>query len=319
MEYFFPDSIRGVIKALIYTFRDIHVKNFDNGPKEVTGDSPRPHKPWAKDIRVPIKFGPRDKIYDTRIEDRYGDGQKYYIILPTCALELTGLVYAPDRQNNINALRYFYDNQSDISQLNKYFEDEMPLSFNMNFTLNFRTDNLSHFTQITEQVLYNFRPNMVIQVKEFSFLNLERDLNVILNNVNQSFSQEITEEQQRTIEFSFDLSVHGFIYSPIELEALIKEIKTSAYFIQPDDTIDLNGTGWLSRTSPKPQDDYGLTPWEAQTGNQSDDSTFRTINDGSEGNQAEVQITQNSTYYGNGPQLVGINREVLMYSRLPVH
>ena len=28
MEYFFPDSIRGVIKALIYTFRDIHVKNF---------------------------------------------------------------------------------------------------------------------------------------------------------------------------------------------------------------------------------------------------------------------------------------------------
>ena len=302
MDYFFPDTTRGVIKALMYQFSDIHVKNFDAGAKTVTGSDPRPHKPWAKDIRVPIKFGTRDKTYDTRVEDRYGNGEKYYIILPSCALELTGVNYAPNRQNNINQLRHFYDNESDLNTIDSYFEDEMPLAFDFTFRLSFKTDNLNHYSQINEQILYNFRPNMVIAVKEFSFINLERDLNVQLNGTGLNFSSELAEDANKSIEFSYDLTVHGFIYSPIKSETLVKEIQTSIHFIKPDQTIQLDGDGWLSRPVPKPQDSNGLTPYEAVSGNQSDDNSFIRHNAAS-GSQVDIQITQKSTYYGYGPKL----------------
>ena len=68
-------------------------------------------------------------------------------------------------------------------------------------------------------------------VKEFSFLNIERDLKIVFaGDVSPDFGDSYERETDRMIEVSLQFTVEGFLYLPVSTNKIIKIIN-SEYFI----------------------------------------------------------------------------------------
>jgi hypothetical protein len=168
-----------------------------------------------------------EKIYMVRTEDYTAEsessGQRYYQTLPRLALNFDSLVYAPDRVTGANEEREFISGTGDTRT------DLMPTPYNFGYTLSIKSEYLTDMSMLLENILPYFNPKLYLRVKEFSFLNLERDLPVTLNSFTPSFSDELDKTQKRTLEASISFTVEGFMYKPITDAVLVEEFITRFY------------------------------------------------------------------------------------------
>jgi len=216
-EFYYPKTIRNIVVAVNDMFNNIQVKRYDSSNNVV------------KTINVPITFGPVKKFQQIREESE--DGTKYYLQLPRLAIVLNGITYSADRATGVNEVRYWFDQSLGISATNTFSTDIQPTPYDFSFTLYVRTDSLTDFSQIMENILPYFNPSLYLRVKEFSFLNIERDLQVTLDSVTPEFiSEEIADDTTRQINGQVGFVVKGFLYRPIASSKIIKIINTG-YFI----------------------------------------------------------------------------------------
>ncbi len=191
------------------------------------------HTQVIKVIDVPIAFAPVEKTQQDRLEDYtvepQSTGQRYYLQVPRLALTFNGLVYAPDRATGVNEYRYFPNTTQDTQPINTMFKDAMPTPYNFTFTLWIRTDSIADFSQIIENIVPYFNPKLYLRVKEFSFLNIERDLSVILNDANPDFTDELDKHSMRQINGSITFTVEGWMYRPVASSKMVKVFKTRFY------------------------------------------------------------------------------------------
>jgi hypothetical protein len=90
---------------------------------------------------------------------------------------------------------------------------------------------MDYFAQIMENILPYFNPALFLRVKEFSFLNIERDLRVTMPGVVPEFiSPEISDDDRRYVNATLDLTVEAWMYRPFEYSSIIKVID-SRYFV----------------------------------------------------------------------------------------
>ena len=87
-------------------------------------------------------------------------------------------------------------------------------------------------SQILENILPYFNPNRNIRVKEFSFFNIERDLNVKLTGVTPVVTTDLTENDRRQVSCDIGLTVDAFMYRPFSHESIIKVIESKYYTIE---------------------------------------------------------------------------------------
>ncbi len=217
-EYYWPETLRQVQIAFADFFDDIYIKKYDKAGVELDT------------IKVPLKFGPRDKYYDIRKESEFG--KKYYMKYPNMAFILTDISYASERAESVNTYRHFYNESAGLSTLSEYFKDVSPVPYDYSFALSIRAENMKNFSQIIEQILPHFSPDTTLRVKEFSFLNIERDLPLVMNgNVGLDFIVQQEEDNRREVNGSINFTVKGYSYKgPIESSKIIKIIE-SEYFI----------------------------------------------------------------------------------------
>lgn len=200
----------------------------------------------VKTIDVPIAFAPVEKAQQDRLEDYSAEpestGQRYYLQVPRLALVFNGFAYAPDRATSVNEYRYFQG--QDSQHLNAVFKDIQPSPWNFTYTLFIRTDSISDFSQIAENILPYFNPKLYIRVKEFSFLNIERDLSVVLNDATPDFTDELDKHSMRQINGTITFTVEGWLYKPVDSAKLVKLIRTRYFFegeAAKDTLMDENG------------------------------------------------------------------------------
>jgi hypothetical protein len=201
----------------------------------------------AEQCFVPITFGPIEKAEQKRTENHYFDttatdinsytqvtenNVNYYISLPRMALILNSIDYNAERAYGVNEWRYWLKESLDLSGVNvdQVFADYQPTPYDLNFTLHVYTDSMSYFAQLMENILPYFNPKLFLRVKEFSFLNIDRDLPVSLTNVTPDFIDDIDANGKRYVNATIGFKVEAFLYRPWTTSKIIKVINTR-YFV----------------------------------------------------------------------------------------
>lgn len=234
ITYYYPKTLELVTVALLDMFNDMKVVRYDSSGASIGEKT------------VPITFGPVEKYHQDRIEDHYVDAdgvehnQRYYLQIPRMALVLNGMSYNADRASGANQWRYWFMESLDLtgSQLddvlddgapNQIVSDYQPTPIDYNFTLHIKCDSMDKLAQILENILPYFNPKLMLRVKEFSFLNVERDLPVSMDAVSTEFIDDQTENDSRYVNASINLTVEGFAYRKFVYSKVIKTIN-SKYF-----------------------------------------------------------------------------------------
>jgi hypothetical protein len=226
ITYYYPRTLKGITVALLNLFNDLKVVKYD-----ANGDP-------VDERTVPITFGPVEKYHQDRIENHYVDkdgkehGQNYYLQLPRLALVLNGIVYDSDRAAGVNQWRYWFKESLELtdSEVDQIISDYQPTPYNYNFTLDIRCDGMDNLSQILENILPYFNPKLMLRVKEFSFLNIERDLPVVMDGVNPDFIQDQNENDSRYVNATIGITVEGWMYRKFVTSKVITNIN-SKYFL----------------------------------------------------------------------------------------
>lgn len=223
--FYYPKIIRRTVIALLDMFNDIKIQRYDKNGTLV------------KTINVPILFAPQEKFM--LLSKRDGSTNKELFKnspIPRIALGLDGISYNSSRAYSTNE-NVFYDEGLDQNLLTEYVKNVQPAPYDFNFTLYIRTNHFNDYTQIVEQILPYFNPDLYLRIKEFSFLNVERNMQVLLNGTNSEFLEPQTQDDIRLVNGSLNLTVAGWMYRPISSDKIIKKITANYNIIEPEEDI----------------------------------------------------------------------------------
>lgn len=237
--YLFADSMRAVIQAFGKHFSNLWVVHYDeNG-------YPR------KRIQVPIKFGPRSKAYDFRKEQemKARTGRTYYIPQPNLTYKITGTQYDESRAVSVDTVRTFYDTALmkrgvEYSQLDLLWQDTVPVPYKVNIELNANCEMMSDAMQIWEQICGQFSPDINLNVKEFWFMDIPRNIKVVLQSTSFEFSDEFGEDEKREVNVRFQFELECVIYTGIQDGSIIDQIRVilNPGMSKTSDTTDIYST-----------------------------------------------------------------------------
>lgn len=212
-QFYYPRTSRGVLIALLDMFNNIQVFNYDNNGTPVSM------------IDVPLKFGPSEKYHQFDLQMK--SGKKYYPKIPSLLMTLDNVSYDSGRATSVNEMRSFYNPAVYVNTIDDFWQDVQPAPYNYSYTLEVRTESMDHLFQILENILPFFNPSNHLRVKEFDFLNLERNLAVYLEGTNMEYPKEMGEEESRYFNATISLNVHGYMYRPLDQAKVIKYIKAN--------------------------------------------------------------------------------------------
>ena len=231
LTYYYPRTTRTIITTLINMFNDIKVYNYVNAISGTIGA--------ASVVNVPIHFGPQDKKYSSRAEEE--TSQRYYVNLPQISILWKSSQYDSNRSTGSNEYRYFYNDNVALHDVSRFFVDTQPAPYNFTFDMKIRTNSMDHLCQIAEQILPYFNPVLNLRVKEFSFLNIERNFKVKLDGMDLEFQDEIDQDNRREVNGSISIVVEAVLYKPHDEASIIKQIVTNYYINTSISAIDTSG------------------------------------------------------------------------------
>jgi hypothetical protein len=221
--FYYPKIIRRSVIALLDMFNDLKIQKYDS-----TGT-------LVKTVNVPILFAPQEKYMLLNKRDAVENPHLYKNMpIPRISLAMDGISYNANRSYSPNENIYYSDG-TDLNLLSEYVKNINPAPYDFNFTLYIRTNTFNDFTQIVEQILPYFNPELYLRIKEFSFLNVERNLKVNLNGTTTDFIEPQTQEDIRYVNGTISLTVDGFMYRPISSSKLIKKITANFNIIEPEE------------------------------------------------------------------------------------
>lgn len=240
-NYFFADTLRSVIIGFGNFFNNLFVIRYDEKGEPI------------KKIQVPIKFGPRMKSHDFRVEKE--TGKMYYIQLPNITYRIDSVNFAPERyagggENRGFYSNYFEKNGVDYILANKFWSDIQPVPVNINITMEAKVEHISDANQILEQVIVRFAPDAYFDLKEFWFLNLRRSIKMKCENTGIEMNQDFGEEEKREITVSFSFLVEAFLYKPIQDAYMIDQIITHCGTPTDEETFDQTLMGNYGKDNP---------------------------------------------------------------------
>lgn len=218
-NFYYANTLRNILIAFLDQFNDLQVVRYAKDRVTV-----------VKTIEVPILHGGVEKFHASRLEDE--SMERYYQTLPRMAVMLDSIEYNPERCVAANELRSFVDPLSG-TELNLVITDIVPSPYDITFKLQIKTNSMSDFSQLIENIIPFYNPSLYLRVKEFSFLNLERDLKVTLMSVTPELVEEIDETNTRSINGTLLFKVDAYMFRPLDHAKLIKKID-SKYFVAPD-------------------------------------------------------------------------------------
>ena len=226
LTYYYARTGRSIAIALMDMFNDMRVVKYDKDGNAL------------EENPVYVTYAPRDKVFDDRTENNYVDasnvqhGERYYLKTPRIAIKPTGITRDSSRAKAANQWRYWNivnGMQVDDSNLYQVLSDYEPTPYNFGFEVSIMTRSMDYFYQIIENILPYFNDKLPLRVKEFSFLNIERDLMVSMDGLNLDFSDEMGEFDVRECNGTMNFVVEGYMYRPFVWSKIIKIINSN-YF-----------------------------------------------------------------------------------------
>lgn len=250
-ENYIPETIRAYHVALMDLFNNIRVRDYTQAPEH--------DGTIVETLRVPVHLSMQEKYQAYKLAEA---GKKYYPKYPKLSITWSGMNYNGERAKGTNVKRSWKDVDTGYTDVDNYIVDTQPIPYDFQFEVDIRTQSMSHFTQILENILPYFNPARHMRIKEFRFLNVERDIKVRLENVSQEFLIDQESSTRRYVNGQLGLTVEGFIYAPWVSDgrgggtdpdgfgSIIKEIRTQYFASEMSQGLSAvagyNTSGWDS-------------------------------------------------------------------------
>lgn len=203
---FYFNLIRKYIITFGTLFNNIYITRSDTSGNEIAR------------IRVPITYGPKDKALQRVVQDPNIDRPTATYPLPMMTFEMTGFDYDGARKlqtTNRNA----YNNPDD--RLKRRYQYN-PVPYNIGFQLSILVKNAEDGTKIVEQILPYFTPDWTVTALLIPEMNIKHDIPVILNRVNLDDVYEGEFTERRSMVWTLDFTLKGYLYGPVKTTKVIK-------------------------------------------------------------------------------------------------
>jgi len=180
--------------------------------------------------RVPITYGPKDKMLARVVQDPNIDRPTATYPLPMMAFEMTGFDYDGSRKlQTINRIAVV---DPDDKSKNKY--QYTPVPYNINFQLSILVKNAEDGNKIVEQILPYFTPDWTTTVHLIPEMNVTMDIPVVLNRVNLEDVYEGDFKERRSMVWNLDFTLKGYLYGPVKTSKVIKFSNTEFFVVKGD-------------------------------------------------------------------------------------
>lgn len=215
---------------------------------------------------VPISYSPKEK-YIQRIKSDPDLLRREGFTYPRMAFEMVNISYDSSRNLNNKQLMGMYNNTSGNTKTALF----SPSPFNMIFELYITTKTIAEMLQIIEQILPAFRPDYTIAVKLFTNPVLSLDVPITLMSEIGQDSYDGDIEDQRTIMWTLQFLVKGYLFGPIKTAPIIKQVIFTEHSLAQKDVEDADLITLSSMTSTVVIDGktleeiYGTDDWSIET------------------------------------------------------
>lgn len=211
-NHFSYRTIRKLVVTFGTLFNDVVIKRYN---KQGTIE--------YEQMRVPLGYGPKEK-YITRITSDPTLTKSIATSLPRMSFDMTGMSYDSSRKP-VSLTRNFRSNTSN-SGVDSQF---VPIPYDFDFSLSIYCRNIEDGTQIIEQILPHFTPDLTVTVKFIPGTNIKYDVPVILNSVSPSVTYEGDISDTRLVFWDLSFTVKGYIFPKYSEATIIKEANTNIY------------------------------------------------------------------------------------------
>jgi hypothetical protein len=221
--HFYRGTIRNYVIAFGSMFNDVQIKHTNSAGAVL------------KTIDVPLAYGPTEK-YLSRI-NKVDENGNAAITLPRMSFQIGGFVYSPDRKlSKVGKIT----RQNHSTDINKKTVVYNPVPYDISFTLSIMTKNADDATQIVEQILPYFTPSFIIPVKEVNEMGIIRDTPLTLNSVDYQDEYEGDFLTRRSLVWSMEFTMQGFLYGLPREQKLIRTAVTNTKKLNTTDQFTKN-------------------------------------------------------------------------------
>lgn len=216
-ETFFHDTIRKYVVLFGTLFNGIYINRVDSNDETI------------QSIKVPLRYGPKEKM----LARLYGDpelNRAPAIVLPIISFEISALTYDGNRKAPSRGKFYSAADSTKSRKLYQY----NPVPYNIDFTVSILAKNQVDATRIVEQILPYFTPDFTLSATLIPELGVVQDVPIIMTGVSQEDVYEGDFDGRRTITWTMQFTLKGFLYGPTRRLEAIKTAIVSLFPVSGD-------------------------------------------------------------------------------------
>lgn len=173
-------------------------------------------------IEVPIHYSPKEKFVEliTTVPDF--DNTSYDTTLPLMGFEITSIKFAPER--HLNPLSKIHDVSSTRDE---YMFNRVPYDYQ--FSLYIAARRFEDSLKIVEQIIPFFTPELTIAINDKEDFSMQTNVPIVLNDATFNIDYEGSFNTKRTITWTLDFTVKGYLYSNVRAAERIKQSIVELY------------------------------------------------------------------------------------------
>lgn len=223
-QTFYFSTIRKYVILVGTLFNDIHIirTNADGSTAQV--------------IKVPITYGPKDKMLARVLEDPDISRGSAAPAMPMISFEMGQMSY--DGERKLNTLGRSTVKSDEASMFRYQYN---PVPYDIEFEVAIAAKNTEDGTKIIEQILPFFTPDWTTTVSLIPEMEVKMDIPIVLESVvcEDKYSDDFKE--RRAIIWTLKLKLHGYLYGPVKKTGIIKFANTTFYMPSVTDLKDAVG------------------------------------------------------------------------------
>ena len=246
-QTFYHQTIRKYVALFGTLFNDINIEKKDSGGHVLSRQ------------KVPISYGPKQKFL-TRINQDASLDRQVAIQLPRIGFEMTGIAYDPIRKLNTIGTLTHKDSINGERNIKKMFN---PSPYIFDFSLYAFVENAEDGTQILEQILPFFTPEFNVSVNILTDMGIKLDIPIVLQSATSEDSYEGEFSARRTLVWTINFMLKGFIYPDIKSgQSIIKSVEIAFKETVPETP----STGVFERLSLESSTNFSEDYFQLETG-----------------------------------------------------
>jgi hypothetical protein len=232
---FYHQTIRKYVAVFGTLFNDINIERKNSAGVIV------------ERMKVPLAYGPKQK-WLLAVQETSADRKVTATRTPRMGFAMTGVSYDSVRKLNTIGRNVAANTSSTATNMTTMYN---PVPYNFDFQLFILVKNAEDGTQILEQILPFFTPEFTLTVNTIPAMDIKADVPILLNSASVADEYEGDLSARRTITWTLDFTLKGFIYPNVTSGQIIKsvevnfripggdtEIETAEFIIFEDSTPD---------------------------------------------------------------------------------